>query len=131
MLHRLSTVFPASGLPGVMPGGRGEAPKVELNPKPNKIPILGQSGTQKIHTYKIWHLKSTVFFLFNHRHIQENYSYVVRHSRHHTLHIHRLLIYVSCNFTDILRNKCNSHAFYRHFQSNSFSEKHKLTPKLP
>ena len=114
----------------IMPGGGG-GPKVELNPKPKKIPILGQFGTQKYIHIKHGTLKVQCFFFSITDHIQENYSYIVRHSRYHTLHIHRLLIYVSCNFTDILRNKCNSHAFYRHFQSNYLSEKHKLPPKLP
>ena len=38
-------------------GGGGGGPKFELNPKPKKIPILGQFGT----------LKNTVFFLLKHR----------------------------------------------------------------
>ena len=62
--------------------------KVELSPKPKKIPILGQYGALKIYIYiKHGTLKNIAFFLFKHRHIQENYSYIVRHSRIHTLHI--------------------------------------------
>ena len=64
-------------------------PKVELNPKPKKIAILGQFGILKkcIHI-KHGTLENTVFFLFKHRHIQENYSHIVPHSQHHPLHIH-------------------------------------------
>ena len=36
---------PGSGLPEKYDGRRG--PKVKLNPKPKKIPILGQFGTPK------------------------------------------------------------------------------------
>ena len=71
-------------------GGGGGGPKVELKPKPKKIPILGHFGTLKNRyvPIKFGTLKNTVFFFFKHRHFQENYSYIVRHSRHQTLHIH-------------------------------------------
>ena len=76
---------PGSGVPEKYDGG-GE---VELNPKLKKIPILGQFGTLKKYIHiKHGTLKNIVFFLFKHRHIQENYSCVVRLSRHYTLHIH-------------------------------------------
>ena len=42
-----------------------------------------------------------------------------------------LLIYGAFNFTDILHQKCNSHAFYPRFQSNYFSKTHNMTTKLP
>ena len=72
----------------IMTGGGGGS-KVELNPKSKKTPILGHFGTLKNYIHiKHSTLKNTAFFLFNHRHILENYSYIVPHSRHHTLHIH-------------------------------------------
>ena len=73
-----------------MTGGRGGGgSKVELNPKPKKIPILDKLGTLKKYIHiNYGTLKNVVFFLFKQRHIQENYSYIIRHSRHHTLHIH-------------------------------------------
>ena len=60
------------------------------NPKPKKMPILGQFGTLKEYIHiKHGTLKNTVSFLFKHKHIQANYSYIVpRPSRYHTLHIH-------------------------------------------
>ena len=44
----------------------GGGPKVELNPKPKKILILGQFGTLKkyIVTYKTWHPKKYSVFPF-------------------------------------------------------------------
>ena len=70
-------------------------------------------------------------FSFSIRHIPDNYSrtvYIIRQSRHHTLHIYVVnLCFI--NFTDIRHNKYNNHAFYRHFQSTHFSEKHKLSPE--
>ena len=38
-------------------GGGGGGKKVELNPKPKYISILGQFGTLKIHTFKTWYPK--------------------------------------------------------------------------
>ena len=70
-------------------------------------------------------------FSFSIRHIPDNYSrtvYIIRQLRHHTLHIHVVnLCFI--DFTDIRHNKCNNHAFYRHFQSTHFSEKHQLSPE--
>ena len=69
--------------------GGGGGPKVELNPKPKKMAILGQFGTLKKYIHiKHGTLRNTVFFLLKHKHIQENYRYNVRPSRYHTLHIH-------------------------------------------
>ena len=58
-------------------------PKVELNPKPKKTSILGKFGILKNTYLCIKHgtLETVVFFFFKHRHIQENYSYIVCHSR--------------------------------------------------
>ena len=69
-------------------GGGGS--KVELNPKPKNMPILDQFGTLKNTYMYIKHgtLKNTVFFLFKHKHIQENFCYIVCPSWHHTFHIH-------------------------------------------
>ena len=79
---------PTVGTPGKLWRGGGGS-KVELNPKSKKTPILGHFGTLKNYIHiKHSTLKNTAFFLFNHRHILENYSYIVPHSRHHTLHIH-------------------------------------------
>ena len=114
-------------------GGEGEGPKVEPNPKPKIILILGQFGTLKEYIHmKHGTLKNTVFFLFKHRHIQENYLIAVLFILHDITHFtFMLLIYVSFIFTDIVHNKCNSHTFYWRFQSNYVSKKYKLYPKLP
>ena len=66
--------------------------------------------------------KNTVFFLSN----THTFKRIIAISlKHHTLDIH-----ISFNFTDIVHNKCNSHAFYQRFQSKYFSKKYKLPPKL-
>ena len=73
-------------LPENFDGGWG--PKVELNPKPIKIPILGQFGTLKNYIYiKHGTLKNTLFFLFKHRHNQEELqlyrsSFTASHASH-------------------------------------------------
>ena len=43
--------------------GGGSGPKVELNPEPKKIQILGQFDTLKIYTSKTWYPKNIVFFV--------------------------------------------------------------------
>ena len=104
------------------------APKVELNPK--LITILKNNdfrpyihikhGTLKIQCYSFSNTDTFKRIIA--------ISFVIHGITHFTF---MLLISVSFNFTDILHNKCNSHTFCRRFQSNSFSEKHKLSPKLP
>ena len=47
---------------------------------------VGSPSEANLVTLKI--AKYIVFFLFKHIHIQENYSYTVRNSRHHTLNIY-------------------------------------------
>ena len=79
-----------------MTGGEGGGhPKVELNAKFKKIPILGQSGTLKkyIHVHiKHGTLKNTVVFLFNRI---TAILFIIHGITHFTF---MLLIYVSFNF---------------------------------
>ena len=53
---------PRGGTPGKIRRG---GPEVELNPKPKKVPILGQYGALKIYIYiKHGTLKNIAFFLY-------------------------------------------------------------------
>ena len=65
----------SGGHPENYDGGGGGGAKIEVNPKPKKIQILGQFGTPKVRTHiyiKIWYSKNAVFFLFKHRHSPKN-----------------------------------------------------------
>ena len=51
----------------MMRGGGEGGPKIELKPKPKKIPILGQFGTtsKTIHAYKTWYPEKYSVFPFH------------------------------------------------------------------
>ena len=79
--------------------GGGGGPKIKLNPKPKKIPILGQVSTLK-NTYKIWYSKRRQCFSFSKTNIFKRIIALpfVIHGITHFTDI-SCLIYVLLNFT--------------------------------